>query len=143
MRLSKYIACICEGSAENAVIDILLDHNLLVFTRAEMIEEDVIRCRNGKSFEERCLRKSFLNKISVVRILDSHNEHFKLSKAYRHKVDVINVVTAPEIEMLIILHEGKYKEFKRSGKKPSGGIKYSQILERKCAKYLNENAPNT
>lgn len=52
MRLSKYIACICEGSAENAVIDILLDHNLLVFTRAEMIEEDVIRCRNGKALKK-------------------------------------------------------------------------------------------
>ena len=34
-------------------------------------------------------------------------------------MDVINVITAPEIEMLIILNEDKYKEFKRSGKKPS------------------------
>ena len=34
-------------------------------------------------------------------------------------VDVINVITAPEIEMLIIHSEGKYDAFKRSGKKPS------------------------
>ena len=34
-------------------------------------------------------------------------------------MDVINVITAPEIEMLIIFNEDKYKEFKKSGKKPS------------------------
>lgn len=35
------------------------------------------------------------------------------------KVDVINIITAPEIEMLIIHSEGAYDKFKRSGKKPS------------------------
>lgn len=69
MELAEYKACICEGAAENAIMDILLDN--------------------------------------------------KLSKAYAGKVDVINVITAPEIEMLIIFNEGKYKEFKKSCKKPS------------------------
>ena len=82
-----------------------------------MLEEEVIRCRDGKRFEEKYLRKGFLEKISVIRILDSRRENFKLSKAYEHKVDVINVITAPEIEMLIIFNEDKYKEFKKSGKK--------------------------
>ena len=102
MELAKYKACICEGSAENAIIDILLDNDLLIFTREEMLEEEVIRCRDGKRFEEKYLRKGFLEKISVIRILDSRRENFKLSKAYEQKVDVINVITAPEIEMLII-----------------------------------------
>ena len=84
-----------------------------------MLEEEVIRCRDGKRFEEKYLRKGFKDKISVIRILDSRRENFKLSKAYEHKVDVINVITAPEIEMLIIFNEDKYKEFKKSGKKPS------------------------
>ena len=119
MELAKYKACICEGSAETAIIDILLDHNLTLFTREEMLEEEVIRCRSGKNFEERYLRKGFSGKVSVIRILDSRRENFKLSKAYEHKVDVINVITAPEIEMLIIFNEGKYKEYKKSGKKPS------------------------
>lgn len=119
MELAKYKACICEGSAENAIIDILLDNDLLIFTREEMLEEEVIRCRDGERFEEKYLRKGFLEKISVIRILDSRRENFKLSKAYEQKVDVINVITAPEIEMLIIFNEDKYKEFKKSGKKPS------------------------
>ena len=60
-----------------------------------------------------------MDKISVIRILDSRRENFKLSKAYKNKVDVVNVITAPEIEMLIIFNEGKYSEFKKSNRKPS------------------------
>ena len=119
MKLAKYKACICEGSAESAIIDILIDNDLLIFSREELLEESVIRCRNAKRFEERYLRKGFNDKISVIRILDSRREVFRLSKAYEHKVDVINVITAPEIEMLIIHSECAYDKFKRSGKKPS------------------------
>ncbi len=119
MELSKYKACICEDSAEEAIIDILVDNDLLVFKREEMLEERVIRCRKAKRFEERYLRKGFNEQISVIRILDSRREEFRLSKAYEQKVDVINVITAPEIEMLIIHAEGVYDQFKRSGKKPS------------------------
>ena len=79
MELAKYKACICEGSAENAIMDILLDNDLLIFTREEMLEEEVIRCRDGKRFEEKYLRKGFLEKLSVIRILDSRRENFKLS----------------------------------------------------------------
>ncbi|MFQ8842863.1 MAG: hypothetical protein ACLR8P_20165 [Clostridium fessum] len=39
-----------------------------------------------------------------------------MSKAYEQKIDVVNVITAPEIEMLIIHAEGAYDQFKRSGK---------------------------
>jgi hypothetical protein len=105
--------------AEAAVMDILVDNDLLIFSRDEMLDESVIRCRSARRFEERYLRKGFDNQISVIRILDSHREEFRLSKAYQHKIDVINVVTAPEIEMLIIHNEGAYEQFKKSGKKPS------------------------
>ena len=123
MELAKIKACICEGSAEAAIIDVLLDNNLLIFQREEMLDEGVIRCRDGKTFETRYLRKGFSEMISVIRILDSRRENFKLSKAYESKVDVINVITAPEIEMLIIFNENKYNEFKKSGKKPSSFCK--------------------
>ena len=43
-----------------------------------MIEEEIIRCREGKKFEEKYLRKGSMNKISVIRILDSRRENFKL-----------------------------------------------------------------
>ena len=52
MELAKYKACICEGSAEEAIIDILVDNDFLIFKRKEMLEECVIRCRSAKRFEE-------------------------------------------------------------------------------------------
>ena len=42
MKLSKYIACICEGAAEQAIIECLLDANKLIFTYDDMIEGEVI-----------------------------------------------------------------------------------------------------
>ena len=41
MELAKYKACICEGSAEAAIVDILVDNDLLIFTREEMLNEEL------------------------------------------------------------------------------------------------------
>lgn len=131
MELSKYNACICEGTAEQVIIDLLLDNNKLIFSRNELLEHEVLRCRTGKNFEEQYLRKGFTEQITVFRILDSRRENFKLSKAYQSKVKIINVITAPEIEMLVIINEGKYSDYKKSGKKPSeyckSDLKYREV----------------
>jgi len=121
MDLNGYIACICEGSAERAIMELLLDDNKLKFTSGDLLEEEIIRHRSAKEFEKRYLRKGFSKQITVLRILDSRNENFKLSKAYKDKVAVIDVITAPEIEMLIICSENKYSEFHKykSKMKPS------------------------
>lgn len=118
MNISKYVACICEGAAEKAIMDLLIDNDRLIFSRRDLLDEEVLRCRSGKKFEEKYLRKGFTDKITVFRILDSRREKFQISKAYIHKIDVVNVITAPEIEMLIILNEGEYMDFKKSKKKP-------------------------
>ena len=126
MKFLKYIAVLCEGGSEAAIIDILLENNLLSFTKVDLIDEKIIRLRQAKKFEERYLRKSFNDKVTIIRILDSRNECFKISKAYKNKVDIINVITAPEIEMLIICSENKYNDYKHSNLKPSEYCK--QIL---------------
>ena len=69
------------------------------------------------------LRSDTYGRDSVIRILDSRREEFRLSKAYEQKIDVVNVITAPEIEMLIIHAEGAYDQFKRSGKKQANFVK--------------------
>ena len=115
--MGRYIACIWEGGAERAISDMLIDNHKLIFERKELIEEEVLRCRSGKEFEERYLRKGFTDKITIYRILDSRSERFNLSKAYKQKVDVKNVITAPEIEKLIICNEKKYKDYEREARK--------------------------
>lgn len=37
MELAEYKACICEGAAENAIMDILLDNNLMILSRTTLM----------------------------------------------------------------------------------------------------------
>jgi len=120
MQLDDYIvACICEGSAEQAIMELLLESNKLIFDNEQLLDEEIIRTRSAKNFEQRYLRKGFDKQIVILRILDSRRTNFRLSKAYIDKISVIDIITAPEIEMLIIFNENKYKEFKKSKMKPS------------------------
>lgn len=64
--MGKYIACICEGGAERAILDLLLDSHKLIFKREELIEEEVLRCRSGKEFEKRYLRKALMIKSQSI-----------------------------------------------------------------------------
>ena len=118
--MAKYIACICEGGAERAIMDLLLDNHMLIFERGELLDEEVLSCRKGKEFEEKYLGKGFSDKITIYRVLDSRSEEFKLSKAYKEKIDIVNLITAPEIEMLIICNEGKFAEFQKFKNNKSG-----------------------
>ena len=87
--LGDYIACIVEGGAERAIIDILLDNNSLCFGRDRLLDGELIRTRSSRAFEERYLRKGFKGSITVLRILDSRKERFALRKEYEHKVNII------------------------------------------------------
>ena len=101
----ELIACLCEGGAEKAIINCLLDADKLIFPREKLLEHKPIRCRDAKEFQERYLKKEFPAPIWVYRILDSRKEAFKLGKAYQNKIHLINIITAPEIEILTNLAE--------------------------------------
>lgn len=53
--MTKYIACICEGGAETAIMNMLLDQNKLIFSRDELLEGEILKTRKGKDFETRYL----------------------------------------------------------------------------------------
>ena len=67
MELTSYVACICEGGAEDTIINLLLEHDLLIVTKEELIEEQTLSCRSAKEFEKRYLRKEYSEKVSVIR----------------------------------------------------------------------------
>ena len=119
---SSVIVCMCEGGAENAIMELLLENDLLIFSESQLYEGKIYRRYGIKEFERRFLRKEFDEPVTVVRLIDSRNENFKVSKAYELQVkEVITITTAPEIEILIIIALGKYKEYTKysSKKKPS------------------------
>ena len=112
---SGLIACICEGGAETAIMDILLNNELLIFNRNQLIEERVLPRTSAKDFQKRHLRVEYDQKIFILRVIDSRREEFKLSKPYCCQVEIINVIIAPEIEMLIITSMNKYDDYCKSG----------------------------
>lgn len=119
IKIEGYIALLCEGAAEKTIIELLLDNDKLFFCMEDLLEGEVLKCRNAKVFEQKYLKKNFAKEITVLRILDSRKENFILSKAYREKVKVVDIITAPEIEMLIICKEKVYKDYKKRKMKPS------------------------
>ena len=57
--VSKYVACICEGAAERAIMNILLENDKLIFAFNNLLEGKVLRCRKAEEFEKKYLRKGF------------------------------------------------------------------------------------
>lgn len=128
--MSDVVACICEGSAETAIMEILLENNMLIFTYRDVIDTTrpllSKRFRCAKIFEKELLTKDFGGRqISVFYIHDSPNEAFKLSKKYQSLIKYKSCVTRPEIEMLFIISMGKYAEYKKKYHKikPSDYVK--------------------
>ena len=44
MELSNLVACICEGSAEKAIMRLLLENDRLIFKTENLLDEDVLNC---------------------------------------------------------------------------------------------------
>ena len=53
MELSRYVACICEGTAEQVIVSKLLDAGRLIFTRDDLLDSEIIRTRGAAAFEQR------------------------------------------------------------------------------------------
>ena len=56
------IAIIYEGSAEKAILDILLDNGCLYFSKDDLLSGDLIRRVSGKVFATRYLCYALKNK---------------------------------------------------------------------------------
>lgn len=74
--MAKYTACICEGGAESAILDLLLDQNRLIFSRDDLLEGEILKTRKGKDFETRYLKKDFSGKITVYRSVAFVKDYF-------------------------------------------------------------------
>lgn len=121
----KYIICSCEGTAEEVIMNILLDNECLIFSRSDLIDNKVTRHRTGAAIQREFLHKDYAKDVCIVRILDSKNENFKLDTLYRDRFPVYSIYTKPEIELLIIIAEHLYDDFlkHKSKQKPSDYLK--------------------
>ena len=124
------IACIYEGSAEKAILDLLMENQCLSFTQDDLLSGDFIRRISGKAFASRYLGYSLKEKsIEIIRVQDSRNAKLGLPSAFNRAISrEIRCLTHPEIEILIILAENKFEDYCKKKQKPSEYCKSSLKL---------------
>ncbi|NLW15703.1 MAG: hypothetical protein GX038_05550 [Erysipelothrix sp.] len=132
---------LCEGVSEVAIINILLDSDNLIYKREDLEYYEPLHIREAKQFEVKYLNVEY-EYIKVYRILDSKNKdnlNFSLSDVYNDKVEIINCVTSPEIEILYIISEGHYDKYKLG----KSNIKKAKDYVKQILKISNPNSSKT
>ena len=133
----KYILCVCEGIAEESIIDLLLDNDKLCFSRKDLINnQKCTRIRNGDRLASEFLNVEYKKDIVILRILDRENEKISLPKVYKHNkhISVVNIVTKPEIEFLHIIAENLENDFEHH-KRHQKNLKPSEY----CKSHFSQN----
>lgn len=107
----------CEGTAEEVVIGKLAAADALIFPSERILE--ATRKRKPRDIQNEFLNYDYEWPVCILRILDSKSEAFKLGPLYKDRFPVRSFYTHPEIEVLAIIKEGEWKNWKKSQKKPS------------------------
>ena len=107
------ILLLCEGKCEQTIMDILLDNNMLTFTRDDLIE------RRGYPIRYLCnanivsALERYNQPVKIYRIIDK-KENLAIPKQIKHivpKEEVYDYITKPELEILLIINENLYGKF--------------------------------
>lgn len=108
----KYLI-MCEGPNELEIINLLLDHDCLKFTRDDLLGLEAYHARQIKSSSiVQIALNLYPGKVEVLRIGDTLNEKLKIPKDYTDKIlSVKKYCTKPELEMLLIISEGLVKKY--------------------------------
>ncbi|EOY5022160.1 hypothetical protein ACP3DM_001098 [Enterococcus faecium] len=117
------VAIICEGNSEKYYINILLENDLLIINKEDILTEAVLPVKYKKAniFQEHFLTMTHEKPISIFLIQDSDVEMKAIKEPYRSKVcGTYFFITSPEIEMLMVHHFNMYDDFikVKSKKKP-------------------------
>lgn len=118
----------CEGPTEQTIVRKLLSANALIFPDDQLIE--VTTKRKAKDIQDTYLNYDYEWPVCIIRVLDSRNERFNLGRLYADRFPVLSFITHPEIEVLAVIREGKWQEWKKSRKKPSQYCKESLHMDK-------------
>lgn len=104
----------CEGPNEKAVVDILLDAERLKFVRDDLVGLSVYHARQLTSPVIRTNLNIYTGEFEVYRIGDALTDKFSASTDYQDRIRAIRkFCTKPELEILLIIAEGKESEFEK------------------------------
>lgn len=121
----KYLI-LCEGNNEKVLIDLLLDTDKLKINRNELIGLTPFNVRQLTNPYMVSQVKMYNEPVIVFRIGDTQREKLKISKDIKHLISedrIYKYCTLPELEILLIINEGMYKDFLKSKMNPKSYAK--------------------
>ncbi|WP_086428702.1 hypothetical protein [Staphylococcus cornubiensis] len=123
------VACIVEGKTEKIILEMLLEDDLLFFTKENLLDQKFleIKYRNPKAFKDKYLTLSYPNTDLYLIVIKDDKKDYKIPSPYSRKITKkLMVTTSPEIEILMIISLNKYDEYTKKYKskyKPSEYLK--------------------
>lgn len=115
----KYLI-LCEGSNEQTIINLLLDHKKLKFCRNDLIGLIPYHARQLSNPIVKSALRMYHLPVTVLRIGDTQREKMTIPKDLKEIVSRDNIETycsLPELEILLIINENLYNDFIKSGEK--------------------------
>lgn len=104
----------CEGPNEKAVVEMLLDAGYLKFSRDDLVGLTVYHARQFTATIIKTALSIYTGNFEVYRIGDSMTDRLPVPADYRGRIQRIRkFCTKPELEMLLIIAEGKEAEFEK------------------------------
>ncbi len=111
------IVVVCEGNCEVDLMSYLLKNNLLVFGFDDILDHRPFHARQPKLIMPVLNVLNPDEDILFYRIGDTLTDEFDTScfgEIRKEHIQIVDVSTTPEIEILIILCEGLYSEYLKS-----------------------------
>ena len=122
------ILIMCEGANELKIVNLLLDNNKLKFTRDDLLDM--------RPFHARQL--AYHGNIAIYRIGDKMTDKLKIPKELSPVIQSqAKFCTKPELEILLIIAEGKLAEFEKLKSKQSPKDFCKQHVLLNCKNYDN------
>ena len=105
----------CEGPNEKTVIDMLLANECLIFSEEELLGLTPFHARQIKnSGQVKAELNIYPGQVDILRIGDKQSDKLDIPKDYRDKIaSVTKYCTMPELEMLLIIAEGMFKDYEK------------------------------
>ena len=116
----KYLI-LCEGPNEVCIINMLLNQKKLIFTQNDLVSLKPFHARQLTNPTIKSELRVYNNSVKVLRIGDTQREKFTVPKDLSDIVSkdrIYKYCTLPELEILIIINEGLYKQFLKSKESP-------------------------
>ena len=106
----------CEGPNELEIVKILLENNCFIFSEDDLLDLMPFHARQISSSPavKTALNIYPGNDVVVYRIGDKLNDTLKIPNDYKGKItEVKKYCTKPELEMLLIISEGKESDYEK------------------------------